>query len=75
MIKDFTPNDVIGFVYGENYSAADRKNLEFSIIKDNHLADVFYQAQSVKDVLDSIRLQPSQRCVSNILNFSKSLIL
>lgn len=74
MIKDFTPNDVIGFVYGEKFAAADRKNLEFSIIKDDYLADVFYQAQSVKDVLDSIQLQPSQRCVSNILNFSRSLI-
>lgn len=73
MIKVFTPNDVVGFVYGERFSTADRKNLELSIIKEDELADVFYQSQSVKDVLDTLRLEPSARCVNSVLSYSRMI--
>ncbi len=72
MIKVFTPNDVIGFVYGEKYSTADKKHLELAIIKEDYLADVFYEAQMVKDTLDKVRFEPSASIVDNILAYSRN---
>lgn len=74
MIKVFTPNDVIGFVYGEFNSQADTKHLELAIIKDDFLADVFYQSHVVKDVLSKVSFEPSSKVVDNILSYSRSLI-
>ncbi len=74
MIKVFTPNDVIRFVYGEFSSQADTKHLELAIIKDDCLADVFYQSHVVKDVLSKVNFEPSSKVVDNILSYSKSLI-
>jgi hypothetical protein len=71
MITTFTPNDVIRFVYGESLSSDERKEIEQAIIKDDELADTFYQTQNLKSLLDKAILEPSSRAVDNILHFSR----
>ena len=75
MIKVFTPNDVIGFVYGEKISPSDSKHLELAIIKDDVLADVFYQSHIVKDILSKVSFEPSSRVIDNILSYSRSYLI
>lgn len=72
MIKTFTPNDIIAYLYGERISSKEVSIIEQNIANEPHLADVFYKSQQTKDWLDGLEMNPSEACIDKILAYSKS---
>jgi hypothetical protein len=74
MIKISTPNDVIRYVYNEA-SSQEGEELKSLLLWDNDLADLILELSEVKKSVSKINMEPSDRVINNILNYSKSLSL
>jgi hypothetical protein len=74
MIKISTPNDVIRYVYNE-VTSQESEELKSLLLWDNDLADLIQELSEVKKSVSKINMEPSDRVINNILNYSKSFSL
>ncbi len=70
MTKTFTENDLVRFLYGE-LKQKETAELQQALINSPELQEELNNLQEVMDQLNGVKYQPSQRCLDNILNFSK----
>lgn len=74
MIKTFTQDDVIRYVYEET-TASERSEIKQAIICDSELQDLYKELVAIKKQLDDSMKTPSHKVTESILNYSKSLNL
>ena len=72
MIKTFTLDDVLNYVYDEIEDPVEKLNIEMAI---ERLAEFYRQALEIKDGMFYNLEEPSDQVTDNILNYSKSLNL
>lgn len=71
MIKTVTQDNLVRFIYGE-ISAEEASLIQEALTSDLELKELYDQLVESKAELDKIRLQPSQRVIDNILNYSRN---
>lgn len=71
MIKTFTQDDVIRYVYEET---TDEENqiIEETLVEDPDLLMFYLDIVDLKEGLDRVEKQPSERAVQHILAYSRS---
>jgi hypothetical protein len=74
MIKTFTQNDVIRFVYNE-VSTEERSQMEELLLIDTTFEKTYMQYMKTKVLIQKSNLEPSENVINRILNYSKSLSL
>lgn len=72
MIKTFTQDDVIRYVYQET-SELETKEIRKALLCDAKLEEMYKDMLSMKADLDKARKNPSDKAINNILNYSKSI--
>jgi len=71
MIKTFTQNDLIRFLYHET-SEQEEREINKALICDSELQEQYKELIATKNQLDIARMEPSAIVVENILNYSRS---
>jgi len=71
MIKTFTQNDLIRFVYQETH-AEENIEIETAAIFDEELADELNALKRTISALDLVERTPSFKSIDKILSYSKS---
>ena len=71
MIKTFTENDLIRYVYGET-SELETKEIETTLLIDPELAEDVRDIKLMTNALDNIQWTPSDGVVDKILKYSVS---
>ncbi|UII28436.1 hypothetical protein LVD15_08395 [Fulvivirga maritima] len=74
MIKTFTQDDVIRFIYNET-TTAERDEIKQAMLCDAELEEQYKELLAITNFLDNSVSTPSDTLVSNIINYSKSLDL
>jgi len=74
MIKTFTQNDVIRFVYDE-VSTEERSQMEELLLIDASFQKLYRSHMKTKVLIKKSALEPSENVINRILNYSKSLSL
>ena len=74
MIKTFTENDLIRYVYDETSEVEDLE-IENVLLFDSTTQDDYSQLVELKNQLDYVEYAPSENVVKNILNKAKELTL
>ena len=74
MIRTFTQNDVIKFIYQE-LTDADADALREQLLYDTALMDLYRDLKEQHKDLNSSMCSASNRTLNNILNYSKSVNL
>jgi hypothetical protein len=72
MIKTFTQNDLIRFLYHET-SEKETKEINKALLCDSELQAQYKELNAVRHELDSARLEPSAASVQNILHYARSM--
>jgi hypothetical protein len=72
MIKTFTQNDLIRYLYHET-TAKETKEINKALICDSELQEQFKELTATKGQLDNARLQPSGAVVERILHYARGL--
>ena len=70
MIKTFTEDDLIRFIYND-INQIEQEKLQQALTSDSQLQFRLDQLKELKKDLDGIKLSPSKRTVSKILDYSK----
>lgn len=70
MIKTFTEDDLIRFIYND-INQNEQEKLQQALNSDSQLQFRLDQLKELKKDLDGIKLSPSNRTVSKILDYSK----
>jgi hypothetical protein len=71
MIKTFTQNDVIRYVYDET-SYEENELIAHFLLTDADLQAFYYEVLEMKRRLDKVQLAPPDRVVHNIMAYSRS---
>ena len=71
MIKTFTQNDLIRYIYQET-TKEENTEIENALIFDDGLLDELNELQLTVDGISKIERSPSQKSIDNILSYSKS---
>jgi hypothetical protein len=66
-------NDIIRFVYSET-SISENEIIMQKLILNDDLYEFYMDCTSTKETIDSIKYEPSEKCISNILNYSRSVV-
>jgi hypothetical protein len=74
MIKTFTQNDVIRFVYDE-VSIEERSQFNDLLLIDSGFQKLYFNYTKTKTVIAKCALEPSENVINRILTYSKSLNL
>lgn len=74
MIKTSTQNELIQYVYNELAEDA-RTQLEAVLMHDHELAESCSELLEMQFLLQNAMKSPSERAISNIFTYSKSLSL
>ena len=74
MIKIFTENDILKYVYKE-VTLEEKQEFEQSLLFDNELMEAYQEMKSVLGDLNQVLLKPSKKLTDSILEFSKSFKL
>lgn len=74
MIKTFTQNDVIRFVYDE-VSAEERSQFNDLLLIDADFQKMYFRYTKTKVLISRSKLEPSENVINRILTYSKSLSL
>lgn len=72
MIKIFTENDLIRYVYDET-SEVENLEIENALLFDSETQEEYAQLVELKSQLSSVEYIPSETSVSNILSKAKEL--
>lgn len=70
MIKTFTENDLIRSVYNE-LTSDEQAQIERTAIQDPAVEDSLKELEETRDSLNELMVSPPQRCIDNILAFSR----
>jgi len=71
MIKTFTENDLIRYVYGE-ISENEKTEIENAAVCDPEMDEELRFLKSIYQDLNELVIAPSERVISKILNYSIS---
>jgi hypothetical protein len=71
MIQTFTHDDIIRYVYEET-TADENQQIEEALVEDPDLLMFYLDIADLKEGLDKVQLQPSERTVERILAFSSN---
>jgi hypothetical protein len=74
MIKTFTQNDVIRFVYDE-VGPIERTQFKSLLLIDSSFNQLYAKYSKMKTRLDKTTLEPSENVINRILMYSKSFSL
>ena len=72
MIKTFTQNDLIRFLYHET-SEQETKEINKALLCDSELQAQYKELNASKSMLDETQMQPSASSVLNILSYSRRM--
>lgn len=70
MIKTFTRDELIRYIYGES-TKQETEEIVSTVLCDNEANSEFDELTDLKQQLDSIKEEPSRRSINNILNYSR----
>lgn len=73
MIKTFTPNDVLRYMY-EDLEPDEKQAIGKAMILSSDLMDFYFQSLSVMDHLSLISKEPSDQSIERIMDYSRSFI-
>lgn len=71
MTKTFTPNDVLRYLYKQT-NPVENSELEEAMLVQTDLLDYYVQLTGIKELLDKVRISPSESTIQALLDFSKS---
>ncbi|MHA7131935.1 hypothetical protein [Algoriphagus namhaensis] len=71
MIKQFTPNDLVRYIYQE-MSEVEQDLLMQALHSDHSLMQEYVEMLSTIEQMDQIQLQPSEKVVKSIKAMAKS---
>ena len=71
MIKTFTQNDLIRYIYQET-TQEENTEIETALIFDEMLSDELRELQETVSSLKTVERAPSKRSIDKILSYSKS---
>ncbi|GJM29317.1 MAG: hypothetical protein DHS20C17_19520 [Cyclobacteriaceae bacterium] len=71
MIKTFTPNDILRYLYKET-NTIEIKHFEQAMLVHTDILDQYVQLTDVKEQLDQIYEAPSDATIQAILDYSSS---
>jgi len=71
MIKTFTQNDLVRYIYKET-SAEENSEIEIAMLFDEELADSYTEILTVVSDLDGALKSPSAKTIDSIISYSKS---
>ncbi|CAN5431664.1 hypothetical protein BH23BAC1_BH23BAC1_10260 [soil metagenome] len=74
MIKTFTQDDLVRYLYKET-SEEENREIATALLCDSDLMDSYRQLNAIKEELDLIMKYPSDRVANNILEYSRSFDL
>ena len=72
MTKTFTQDDLIRFLYHET-SEEETKEINKALLCDNVLLAQYKELNAVSKQLNTLKLEPSQASIKNILNYAHGL--
>lgn len=72
MIKTFTQDDLVRYIYQET-TKEENIEIEQAMLFDESLADEYAQLSNVVSSLNGIQKEPYQKTIDSILNYSKSV--
>ncbi len=72
MIKTFTQNDLIRYLYHET-SEQEEREINKALLCDSVLQDQFKELNIAKQSVEAAHFQPSAEVVLNVLSYSRSL--
>ena len=70
MIKTFTQDDLIRFIYNE-CPETERREINKALLCDVELLELYKQLSAVKNQIDRAAFEPSDKTVQKILAYSK----
>lgn len=71
MIKTFTQDDLVRYIYQET-TAEETIEIETALIFDEGLSERYDELSKTVDLLRQVQVKPSESCVDKILSYSKS---
>ncbi|MGB0523019.1 MAG: hypothetical protein ACPGJS_08670 [Flammeovirgaceae bacterium] len=74
MYQNIFPNNIIKYIYKE-LTEGERAELVPELFQNNQLNEELNELLTLKEQLDQVELTPSEKCVDNILNYSKTFEL
>lgn len=74
MIKIFTPNDIIRYLYKET-SEEESARIESALLCDNVLLEKYQEFSSAKRQLEKVMNDSHEKTISRVMAYSKSLDL
>ena len=70
MIKTFTPNDVIRYIYKET-SEEESKLIAYTLLTDTELRTFYEEMKGMKQEISRLMNEPSERTIGRILTYSR----
>ena len=74
MIKTFTPDDLLRYLY-EDTSVEETQEIEKALLNDASLQEEFELLQSDLGLLDELKYEPSERCIDHIMDYARAMNL
>lgn len=71
MIQTFTNDDILRYVYNE-LSDSENEQVENALLYDDELLMTYLDYLEMRSALNKVKLEPSTRCVQNILAYSST---
>jgi hypothetical protein len=73
MIKTFTLNDVVRYIYDE-VNEEEKREIETSLATDNELMEFYIETLETLDGMQKVCRMPSEKSIDNILSYSQSFV-
>ena len=71
MIKTFTQNDLMRYLYRET-TEKEEQEINKALLADNELRELYQSMSAMKNELDKAQLEPAASTVLNILSYSRN---
>ena len=71
MIKTFTQNDLMRYLYRET-TQKEEQEINKALLTDNELRELYQSMSAMKMEMDKAQMEPSSSTVLNILSYSRN---
>lgn len=71
MIKTFTQNDLIRYLYHET-TEKEEQEINKALLSDSELREIYTSMSAIKKEMDGAQLKPSPTTVLNILSYART---
>lgn len=71
MIKTFTQNDLMRYLYHET-TEKEQQEISKALLADNTLRELYQSMSAMKTEMDKAQLEPASSTVLNILSYSRN---